>query len=157
MRWVLLLVAGCGIDPTTAALVGTWHNDDDDIARELEFASDAAYSLALDGAEVQTGTYAVEDGVLINVDGVADTWDDVLVWTVSTDASGQVAAGTQFGDPIFRLTESTLHLRTGAGDDRRNSVRESLHSWTAQRNLFRCAAGFRNGRLSDRKSEWSRP
>ena len=96
MVLVLLVAAACGgEDPTTEALVGTWINDDDGVAREIHFVDEGyAYEILVDAASVQTGTYVVADDTVVTVDGQEETRDDVLVWTVQTDASGGIAAST---------------------------------------------------------------
>lgn len=121
---VFLPLLGCGSNPTTEALVGTWTNDDDGVAREFRFAEGATYALGVDDAEVQTGTYEVADDTLVNVDGAEQESDDVLVWTVATDASGTITPGTQFGDPIYRFTGDEMDLRSAsAASGRRTWLR----------------------------------
>lgn len=111
----LVMLAACGgVDPSTEALVGTWTNDDDGVARELRFADGATYAIRVEDAEVQTGTYVVADDTLVTIDGVEQESDDVLVWTVATDASGSVTPGTSFGDPIYRFTNDEMDLRSAS-------------------------------------------
>jgi len=132
MRPLLLLIAGgllvgC-LDPTTEALVGHWTNDDDS-AREILFDEDDAgaftYAVSVDDETLQTGTYAVMDDTLVNVDGEEQTLDNVLVWTVQFEASGAVQPGSQFGDPIYSFTNTRMVLRSGSAQSgRRTWLRE---------------------------------
>jgi len=123
---VVLAVAGCGFDVTTDDLVGTWTNSDDGVDRALLFeAPDHTYEVEVDAALVQSGTYEVADDTLVNVDGVEEEMDNVLVWTVGYDVSGSVTPGTRFGDPIYDYGTDEMVLRSASGEDgRRTWVRE---------------------------------
>lgn len=131
--FALLLLAGCGVDPTTEGLTGSWANLDAGTWRVFEFrattyaidaapfsAESPAYLIRVypDGVEpiaVQGGTYAVADDTLVNTDAGERTMDDVLVTDVlwSSDGTG---LGQTFGDPIYRFDDDTLTLRSTSAD-----------------------------------------
>jgi len=131
--FALLLAAGCGGDPTTEGLVGLWANLDAGTWRVFEFrastaaiafapfsADSAAYLVRVypDGVEpiaVQGGTYEVADDTVVNTDAGERAMDDVLVTDVlwSSDGTG---LGQTYGDPIYRLTDDALTLRSASAD-----------------------------------------
>ena len=131
--FALLLLAGCGVDPTTEGLTGLWANEDAGTWRVFEFrattyaieaapfsAESPAYLIRVypDGVEpiaVQGGTYAVADDTLVNTDAGERTMDDVLVTDVlwSSDGTG---LGQTFGDPIYRFSDDALTLRSPSAD-----------------------------------------
>ncbi|MCP4872588.1 MAG: hypothetical protein GY898_28185 [Proteobacteria bacterium] len=115
---LLPLLASCVV-PTTEAIVGVWTNDDDS-ARQITLEDDTSYEIVMDDEVLQTGTYEVADETLVVIDGEEVTRDGVLVWTVGFDSSG-VAAGSQFGDPIYQLTSSTMVLRSSSAESGRRT------------------------------------
>jgi hypothetical protein len=100
---IALLGACSGEDlPTAEELDGAWFNDDAGTTREFAFDPSAepdayvvfSYPTGTTPIEVQSGTYFIEDGILVT---------EVLTGT---------GAGTMFGNDILGWTGDTLTLES---------------------------------------------
>ena len=134
--WCLvgMLLAGCGVDPSTEALVGVWANLDAGTWRVFQFGgpveqealvglSDvyevSSYPEGAAAVPVQAGTYVVEEDRLVTVQGVDEVADYVLVTRVVWSADGQ-GLGAEYGNAILGLTadRQTLQSDSAASGER---------------------------------------